>query len=45
MTVDELPGDQRGIYAPRALLNSTIFTIGVLLCTLLFGLLAGYALP
>ena len=32
------------IDAPRALLNSSIFTIGVLLFTVLFGLLAGYAL-
>lgn len=32
------------IDAPRALLNSTIFTIGVLLFTVLFGVLAGYAL-
>jgi len=32
------------IDAPRALLNSSVFTIGVLLFTILFGLLAGYAL-
>ena len=32
------------IDAPRALLNSSIFTIGVILFTVLFGLLAGYAL-
>jgi multiple sugar transport system permease protein len=32
------------IDAPRALLNSSIFTIGVLLFTVVFGLLAGYAL-
>ncbi len=28
----------------RSLLNSGVFTVGVLLCTLVFGLLAGYAL-
>jgi multiple sugar transport system permease protein len=34
----------QAINAPRALLNSSIFTIGVLLTTVVFGLLAGYAL-
>ena len=43
MTVDNY-GVNDAIDAPRALLNSTIFTIGVLLCTVVFGLLAGYAL-
>ncbi|MDI5966138.1 carbohydrate ABC transporter permease [Streptomyces sp. SL13] len=32
------------IHLGRSLLNSGIFTIGVLLCTLVFGLMAGYAL-
>jgi multiple sugar transport system permease protein len=32
------------IHLGRSLVNSGIFTIGVLLCTLVFGLLAGYAL-
>ncbi len=32
------------IHLGRSLLNSGVFTIGVLLCTLVFGLMAGYAL-
>ena len=44
MTVTNYLEINEAIDAPRALLNSTIFTIGVLLFTVLFGLLAGYAL-
>ena len=44
MTVTNYQEINEAINAPRALLNSSIFTIGVLLFTVLFGLLAGYAL-
>jgi len=44
MTVTNYQEINEAINAPRALLNSTVFTIGVLLFTVLFGLLAGYAL-
>jgi multiple sugar transport system permease protein len=44
MTVTNYQEINDAIDAPRALLNSSIFTIGVLLFTVLFGLLAGYAL-
>jgi len=44
MTVTNYKEINDAINAPRALLNSTIFTIGVLLFTIVFGLLAGYAL-
>jgi multiple sugar transport system permease protein len=32
------------VHLGRSLLNSGVFTVGVLLCTLVFGLMAGYAL-
>jgi len=44
MTVTNYQEINEAIDAPRSLLNSTVFTIGVLLCTVLFGILAGYAL-
>ena len=44
VTVTNYQEINEAIDAPRALLNSSIFTIGVLLFTVLFGLLAGYAL-
>ena len=44
MTVTNYLEINEAIDAPRALLNSTISTIGVLLFTVVFGLLAGYAL-
>src|SRR6478672_7948221 len=44
LTVKNYQEINDAINAPQALLNSTIFTIGVLLFTILFGLLAGYAL-
>lgn len=44
MTVKNYQEINAAIDAPRALLNSSVFTIGVLLFTVLFGLLAGYAL-
>jgi multiple sugar transport system permease protein len=44
LTLDNLRDINRAINLPRTLLNSGIFTGGVLLCTLLLGLLAGYAL-
>ncbi|BBH68469.1 sugar ABC transporter permease [Actinoplanes sp. OR16] len=44
MTVTNYQEINQAIDAPRSLMNSTVFTIGVLLCTVLFGLLAGYAL-
>jgi multiple sugar transport system permease protein len=44
MTVANYKEINEAIDAPRALLNSTIFTMGVLISTLVFGLLAGYAL-
>ena len=44
LTVTNYQEINEAIDAPRALLNSSIFTIGVLLFTVLFGLLAGYAL-
>ena len=44
LTVTNYQEINEAINAPRALLNSSIFTIGVLLFTVLFGLLAGYAL-
>ena len=44
LTVTNYQEINDAINAPQALLNSTIFTIGVLLFTVVFGLLAGYAL-
>jgi ABC-type glycerol-3-phosphate transport system permease component len=44
MTTTNYQEINEAIDAPRALLNSSIFTIGVLLFTVVFGLLAGYAL-
>ena len=44
LTVTNYQEINEAIDAPRALLNSSIFTIGVLLFTVVFGLLAGYAL-
>ena len=44
LTLDNLRDINRAINLPRTLLNSGIFTGGVLLCTLVLGLLAGYAL-
>ncbi|MCU7729650.1 carbohydrate ABC transporter permease [Actinoplanes sp. KI2] len=44
MTVRNYQEINEAIDAPRALVNSTVFTIGVLLCTVVFGILAGYAL-
>ena len=44
LTLDNLADINRAINLPRTLLNSGIFTGGVLLSTLLLGLLAGYAL-
>jgi multiple sugar transport system permease protein len=44
MTATNYQEINEAINAPRSLLNSSIFTIGVLLFTILFGLLAGYAL-
>ena len=44
LTLDNLRDINQAISLPRTLLNSGIFTGGVLLCTLVLGLLAGYAL-
>jgi multiple sugar transport system permease protein len=44
LTLDNLRDIHRAIDLPRTLLNSGIFTGGVLLTTLVLGLLAGYAL-
>ena len=44
MTTTNYEEINAAIDAPRALLNSSIFTMGVLLFTIVFGLLAGYAL-
>jgi multiple sugar transport system permease protein len=44
MAVTNYQEINEAIDAPRSLLNSSIFTIGVLLFTIVFGLLAGYAL-
>jgi multiple sugar transport system permease protein len=44
LTLDNLHNINGAINLPRTLLNSGIFTGGVLLCTLVLGLLAGYAL-
>jgi multiple sugar transport system permease protein len=44
LTLDNLVDINQAINLPRTLLNSGIFTGGVLLSTLLLGLLAGYAL-
>ena len=44
LTLDNLRNINGAINLPRTLLNSGIFTGGVLLCTLVLGLLAGYAL-
>ena len=44
LTLDNLRDIDRAIDLPRTLLNSGIFTGGVLLSTLVLGLLAGYAL-
>jgi multiple sugar transport system permease protein len=44
LTLDNLVDINRAVNLPRTLLNSGIFTGGVLLSTLLLGLLAGYAL-
>jgi len=44
LTLENLRDINRAINLPQTLLNSGIFTGGVLLCTLVLGLLAGYAL-
>jgi len=44
LTLDNLVAIHQSINLERTLLNSGIFTGGVLACTLVFGLLAGYAL-
>jgi len=44
LTLDNLRDINQAINLPRTLLNSGIFTGGVLLATLVLGLLAGYAL-
>jgi multiple sugar transport system permease protein len=44
LTLDNLRDIDQAINLPRTLLNSGIFTGGVLLATLVLGLLAGYAL-
>ena len=44
LTLDNLRDIDRAIDLPRTLLNSGIFTGGVLLSTMVLGLLAGYAL-
>ena len=44
LTLDNLRNINDAINLPQTLLNSGIFTGGVLLCTLVLGLLAGYAL-
>jgi multiple sugar transport system permease protein len=44
LTLENLRNIDRAINLPRTLLNSGIFTGGVLLATLVLGLLAGYAL-
>lgn len=44
LTLDNLRNIDRAIDLPRTLLNSGIFTGGVLLSTMVLGLLAGYAL-
>ena len=44
LTLDNLRDINQAINLPRTLLNSGIFTGGVLLATLMIGLLAGYAL-
>src|ERR1700730_15205085 len=44
LTLDNLVAIHQSINLGRTLLNSGIFTGGVLACTLVFGLLAGYAL-
>ena len=44
LTLDNLGDIDQAINLPRTLLNSGIFTMGVLLSTLVLGLLAGYAL-
>jgi multiple sugar transport system permease protein len=44
LTLDNLVDIDRAIDLPRTLLNSGVFTGGVLLSTLVLGLLAGYAL-
>ncbi len=44
VTVNNYVQINESINIPQGLLNSTVFTIGVLLCTLVFGLLAGWSL-
>jgi multiple sugar transport system permease protein len=44
VTVNNYIQINESINIPQGLLNSTVFTIGVLLCTLIFGLLAGWSL-
>ena len=44
ITVNNYVEINQSIDAAQGLLNSTVFTIGVLLCTLVFGLLAGWSL-
>ena len=44
VTINNYVQINESIDAGRGLLNSTVFTIGVLLCTLVFGLLAGWSL-
>jgi multiple sugar transport system permease protein len=44
LTLENLVSIHQSINLERTILNSGVFTGGVLLCTLVFGLLAGYAL-
>ena len=44
LTLDNLAAINQAINLQRTLFNSAIFTGGVLICTLVFGALAGYAL-
>lgn len=44
ITLNNYKEINQSIDAVQGLLNSTVFTIGVLLCTLVFGLLAGWSL-
>src|SRR6187402_3143431 len=44
VTVNNYVQINESIDISRGLFNSTVFTIGVLLCTLVFGLLAGWSL-
>jgi ABC-type glycerol-3-phosphate transport system permease component len=44
LSLDNLVAINKAINLPRTLANSGLFTGGVLLCTLVFGVMAGYAL-